>query len=43
MALDDDDKAGIAKTIDDEVLKGTPIEFRSNSVELAQDGAPGRA
>ena len=41
MALDDDDKAGIAKTIDDEVLKGTPIEFRSSSVELAQDGAPG--
>ncbi len=42
MALDDDDRAGIAKTIDDEVLKGTPIEFRSNTVELTQDGAPGR-
>jgi hypothetical protein len=42
MALDDDDKAGIAKTIDDEVLKGTPIEFRSNAVELSRDGGPGR-
>jgi hypothetical protein len=42
MALDDDDKAGIAKTIDDEVLKGTPIEFRSTAVELDADGAPRR-
>jgi YceI-like domain len=33
MALGDDDKAGIAQTIDDEVLKGAPIEFRSTSVE----------
>jgi YceI-like domain len=33
MALGDDDKAGIAQTIDDEVLKGRPIEFRSTSVE----------
>jgi YceI-like domain len=33
MALGDDDKAGIAQTIDEEVLKGTPIEFRSTSVE----------
>ena len=33
MALGDDDKAGIAQTIEDEVLKGTPIEFRSTSVE----------
>ena len=29
QALDDDDKAGIRQTIDDEVLEGTPIEFRS--------------
>jgi YceI-like domain len=42
MALDDDDKAGIAKTIDEEVLKGTPIEFKSSTVELTQDGAPWR-
>jgi hypothetical protein len=42
MALDDDDKAGIAKTIDDEVLKGTPIEFRSSAVERGADGAPTR-
>jgi len=33
VALGDDDKAGIAQTIDDEILKGTPIEFRSTSVE----------
>lgn len=32
-ALGDDDKAGIAKTIDDDVLKRTPIEFRSSSVQ----------
>ena len=31
-ALDDDDRAGITQTIDDEVLKGTPIEFRSTSL-----------
>jgi YceI-like domain len=33
MALGDDDKAGIAETIDEEVLRGLPIEFRSTSVE----------
>ena len=33
MTLGDDDKAGIAQTIDDEVLKRIPIEFRSTSVE----------
>src|ERR1700742_447389 len=31
-SLDDGDKAGISQTIDEEVLKGTPIEFRSSSV-----------
>ena len=36
--LDDDDKANIAQTIDDEVLKGRAIEFRSNQVERRPDG-----
>jgi polyisoprenoid-binding protein YceI len=31
-ALDDADKANIRKTIDKEVLKGAPIEFRSTAV-----------
>jgi polyisoprenoid-binding protein YceI len=31
-ALDDDDKANIEQTIDDDVLKGGPIEFRSTGV-----------
>jgi YceI-like domain len=42
MALGDDDKAGIAKTIDDEVLQATPIEFRSSAVERDARGAPAR-
>ena len=33
QALDDEAKAGIAQTIDEEVLAGTPIEFRSTSLE----------
>ncbi len=33
QALDADDRAGIEKTIDDEVLMGTAIEFRSTAVE----------
>ena len=37
-ALDDDDKAGIARTIDEEILKGAPIVFRSTSVD-ARDHA----
>lgn len=41
-ALDADDKAGIERTIDEEVLTGTAIEFRSSAVELAADGRPGR-
>jgi hypothetical protein len=32
-SLDDDDRAGIQQTIDDEVLKGAPIAFRSSRVE----------
>jgi polyisoprenoid-binding protein YceI len=31
-ALDDDDRTGIAQTINQEVLKGTPISFRSTAV-----------
>src|ERR1700704_4112055 len=37
-ALDDGDRTGIAETIDEEVLKGTPIAFRSRSVSVAGDG-----
>ncbi len=33
MGLGADDKANIEQTIDDEVLKGTPIEFRSTQVQ----------
>ena len=33
QALDADDRANIDQTIDDEVLTGTPIEFRSTAVE----------
>ena len=32
-SLDDDDRAGIEQTIDEEVLKGGPIQFRSTSVD----------
>jgi len=39
QALDDDDKANIEQTIDDEVLKRQPIEFRSTAV---RDGDAGR-
>lgn len=41
MALGEDDKAGIAQTIDDEVLNGTPIEFRSTAIEPGPNGGPG--
>jgi polyisoprenoid-binding protein YceI len=41
QALDDGDKAGIEQTIDDEVLKGTPIEFRSSRIELGANGSQG--
>jgi YceI-like protein len=33
-SLDDDDKANIAQTIDDEVLKGGAIQFRSTGVAV---------
>ena len=38
QALSDDDKLEIAKTIDEDVLKGTPITFRSTSVTTTDDG-----
>jgi polyisoprenoid-binding protein YceI len=37
-SLGDDDKANIEQTIDDEVLKGTPIEFRSTACGLSPEG-----
>ena len=37
-SLGDDDKSNIEQTIDDEVLKGTPIEFRSTVCELSPEG-----
>ncbi len=40
MTLDDGDKDGISQTIDEEVLKGTAIEFRSTDVQAAGDGEP---
>src|SRR4029453_1915492 len=33
QALDDEDKGGIRRTIDEEVLEGPPIEFRSTRLE----------
>jgi polyisoprenoid-binding protein YceI len=38
QTLGDDDKAGIEKTIDDEVLEGGAIEFRSRRVAPGADG-----
>jgi polyisoprenoid-binding protein YceI len=38
QSLGEDDRAGIDQTIDEEVLKGTPIAFRSRSVEARRDG-----
>jgi len=37
-SLTDDDRASIRKTIDEEVLKGSPIEFRSGGVQPGPDG-----
>ena len=39
QALDEDDKASIRQTIDDEVLKGKGIVFRSSAVATDADGA----
>ncbi len=38
MPLGDDDRQSIRQSIDEEVLKRTPIEFRSTSVEISRDG-----
>jgi polyisoprenoid-binding protein YceI len=38
QALDEDDRANIEQTIDDEVLKGTGIAFRSTAARPAADG-----
>jgi polyisoprenoid-binding protein YceI len=38
QALGDDDKASIVQTIDDEILHGQGIEFRSTAVRPAADG-----
>jgi polyisoprenoid-binding protein YceI len=38
QALDDDDKANIEQTIDDEVLRRDQITFRSTAVDPAGDG-----
>jgi polyisoprenoid-binding protein YceI len=40
QALGDDDKDGIGKTIDEEVLKGGSIQFRSSSVTPSPNGGP---
>lgn len=37
-ALDDDDRASIAQTIDDEVLRGCAIRFRSTGLDRSADG-----
>jgi hypothetical protein len=39
MPLGDEEKAGIAQTIDEEVLRGGEIAFRSTEVEAAEGGA----
>jgi polyisoprenoid-binding protein YceI len=39
QVLGDDDKANIEQTIDDEVLKRQPIEFRSTAVAISDDGS----
>ncbi len=39
-ALGDDDKAGITQTIDDEVLQGTAISFRSTDVAADGEARP---
>lgn len=38
QSLGEDDKAGIGQTIREEVLKGSPIEFRSSSVARRDGG-----
>jgi polyisoprenoid-binding protein YceI len=38
QALGEDDKASIRETIDEDVLKQQPVEFRSTSMEVSSDG-----
>jgi hypothetical protein len=38
QTLDDDDRSNIKQTIDQEVLRGQPIEFRSTEVSRAGEG-----
>ncbi len=38
QSLGDDDKASIQQTINEEVLKGTDIEFHSTEVQTGADG-----
>ena len=40
QALGDDDKVGITRTIDDEVLKGGTVQFRSTSVTPSPNDGP---
>jgi YceI-like domain len=40
MTLGDSDKDGIRQTIDEEILKGTKIEFRSTDVRADGNGGP---
>jgi polyisoprenoid-binding protein YceI len=40
QALGEDDKAGITKTIDEDVLKGGSIQFESRSVTPSPNGGP---
>src|ERR1700722_16844336 len=40
QALGEDDKAGITKTIDEDVLKGGSIQFLSRSVTPSPNGGP---
>ena len=42
QTLGEDEMASIAKTIDQEILEGRPIEFRSTRVEPGTEGAPTR-
>ena len=42
QTLGEDEMASIAKTIDQEILEGRPIEFRSTRVEPGPEGAPTR-
>jgi hypothetical protein len=42
MTLEDEHKASIKQTIDDEILRRAPIEFRSTAIEPSADGGSGR-